>query len=88
MVEKLGFADALVVSDWAEYVHTAKRLCADAQERISVQQSLSRERVLELFCNTDAGAHFAAAFEWISKHGPTQGPPLVIAAGEAPKELE
>ncbi len=87
MVEKLGLANALVVSNWSEYVQTAKRLCADAEERRAYHQALTRTRIIDHFCNTDAGAHFAAAFEWISKNGPTKGPPMVIAAGEAPKAL-
>jgi predicted O-linked N-acetylglucosamine transferase (SPINDLY family) len=87
MVEKLGLANALVVSSWEDYVTTAKRLCSDPGERRAYHQALTYERIVQSFCNTDASSHFAAAFEWISKNGPTHGPPIAIAAGEIPKVL-
>jgi hypothetical protein len=56
---------------------------------MELSQRLERERVVEVLCSQDLAAHFSAAVAWMREQGPkSEGSPVYIEAGEAPRLLE
>lgn len=88
VMTKLGCARECVAESPIEYIAKAARLARDADLRLELRERLSRERVLPILCDTEFGAHFEAAVEWMRDAGPHHpGPPVYIAAGEPPRVL-
>jgi len=88
MLRILGLPDFLIARTPNEYVAAARRILTDDVLRADVRSMLGRERVLKLLCGSDVGEHFAAAVKWMLEQGPERpGPPVLIAAGEAPRLL-
>lgn len=84
LLRMLGMPSFLIANTIEEYVAAARRLLVDAPLRKELSSRLDRTRVLEVLCSKDVADHFDEAVRYMREVGPSQGPPVVVAAGEKP----
>ena len=88
ILREIGLPDDFVARTPAEYADAVARLSADPGLRDGIRSGLSAEGVLEQLSRADTADHFAAAVDWMCSEGPAKpGPPVLIAAGDAPRFL-
>ncbi|MHC4261828.1 MAG: O-linked N-acetylglucosamine transferase family protein [Planctomycetota bacterium] len=84
VLRRLGLPEWLIARDWRGYVAAARRLIGDAGLRTEIRARIgSRERVLSLLADPDAGLHMEAALQWIREQGPR-----VPGRSRAPRVVE
>ncbi|MFT7485334.1 MAG: glycosyltransferase involved in cell wall biosynthesis [Candidatus Paceibacteria bacterium] len=91
LLRRLGMPEFLIARDYTGYINAAKQLVRDSGLRRELRERLSnREAVLAALHDSEAPEHFTAALDWMRQQGPRNGrkpgPPVLIRAGDAPRE--
>lgn len=91
MLRKLKLPEFLIARNYQEYIAAATKLIEDPILRSDLRAQLTRERIIQEFCNTDIAEHFQAAVDWMTTEGlknKEDRRPVYIEAGQKPIILD